>query len=91
LILQLPFAGSDKALLMAHEDVVTIFHEFGHAMHSILSAPKYGRLPARAVPGDFVEAPSQNARNWAWDKQSWTARADYRDPSKKIPPKYSAN
>ena len=71
---------------MAHEDVVTIFHEFGHAMHSILTRAKYGRFAGTSVPGDFVEAPSQMLENWAWDKKVLDSfAADYRDPSKKIP------
>jgi thimet oligopeptidase len=72
---------------MAHEDVVTIFHEFGHAMHSILTRAKYGRFAGTSVPGDFVEAPSQMLENWAWDKKVLDSfAADYRDPSRKIPP-----
>ena len=86
LICNFPSPEGDKPSLMAHEDVVTIFHEFGHAMHSILTRAKYGRFAGTSVPGDFVEAPSQMLENWAWDKTVLDSfAADYRDPSKKIP------
>jgi len=86
LICNFPSPENGKPSLMAHEDVVTIFHEFGHAMHSILTRAKYGRFAGTSVPGDFVEAPSQMLENWAWDKKVLDSfAADYRDPSKKIP------
>jgi thimet oligopeptidase len=86
LICNFPAPQNGKPSLMAHEDVVTIFHEFGHAMHCILTRAKYGRFSGTSVPGDFVEAPSQMLENWAWDKKVLDSfAADYRDPSKKIP------
>lgn len=76
----------DKPALMSHYEVETIFHEFGHAMHSILTRAKYGRYAGANVARDFVEAPSQMFENWAWDPTILKSfAADYRDPSKKIP------
>ncbi|HJT45806.1 MAG TPA: M3 family metallopeptidase, partial [Chthoniobacterales bacterium] len=86
LLCNFPPAEGDKPSLMTHSDVETLFHEFGHALHSITTRAKYVRFSGAHVPGDFVEAPSQMLQNWVWDKQVLdTFAADYRDPSKKIP------
>ena len=86
LICNFPAPTKDHPSLMSHMDVETIFHEFGHAMHTILTRAKYARFSGTSVPGDFVEAPSQMLENWIWDKQVLDSfAADYRDPAKKIP------
>ncbi len=86
LICNFPTPTKDHPSLMSHDDVETIFHEFGHAMHTILTRAKYSRFAGTSVPRDFVEAPSQMLENWAWDKKVLDSfAADYRDPSKKIP------
>ena len=86
LLCNFPPATADKPSLLTHTDVETLFHEFGHALHSIVTRAKYGRFSGTHVPGDFVEAPSQMLQNWVWDKKVLdTFAADYRDPSKKIP------
>ena len=86
LICNFPAPTKDHPSLMSHMDVETIFHEFGHAMHTILTRAKYARFSGTSVPGDFVEAPSQMLENWIWDKKVLDSfAADYRDPSKKIP------
>ena len=86
LLCNFPPATGNAPSLMTHQDVETLFHEFGHALHSIVTRAKYGRFAGTHVPGDFVEAPSQMLQNWVWDKKVLdTFAADYRDPSKKIP------
>jgi thimet oligopeptidase len=86
LLCNFPPATADQPSLLTHQDVETLFHEFGHALHSIVTRAKYGRFAGTHVPGDFVEAPSQMLQNWVWDKKVLdTFAADYRDPTKKIP------
>jgi thimet oligopeptidase len=86
LICNFPAPTTDHPSLMSHSDVETLFHEFGHAMHTILTRAKYARFSGTSVPGDFVEAPSQMLENWVWNKKVLDSfAADYRDPSKKIP------
>ena len=86
LICNFPPPQPDKPSLMSHHEVETIFHEFGHAMHTILTQAKYSRFSGTSVPQDFVEAPSQMLENWPWDKKVLDSfAADYRDPNKKIP------
>jgi thimet oligopeptidase len=86
LICNFPSPSSDKPSLASQQDVVTIFHEFGHAMHAILTTVNYVQFSGFNVPGDFVEAPSQMLEYFAWDKKVLDSfAADYRDPSKKIP------
>ncbi|MGI9155150.1 MAG: M3 family metallopeptidase [Marmoricola sp.] len=66
--------------LMEHQDVVTLFHEFGHLMHHVLAGrQEWVRFSGVATEWDFVEAPSQMLEEWAWDAdvlQSFATDAD---------------
>lgn len=86
LLCNFPAPSADKPSLLKHSDVETLFHEFGHVMHGMLSRSRFVTQTGFSVPQDFVEAPSQMLENWVWDKAVLdTFAADYRDPTKKIP------
>jgi thimet oligopeptidase len=86
LICNFPPATADKPSLLSFEDVQTLFHEFGHAMHNMLSTASYASQSGTSVPRDFVEAPSQMLEYWVRDKAVLDRfAADYRDPDRKIP------
>ena len=54
--------------LMEHDQVVTLFHEFGHLLHHVLGGhQRWARFSGVATEWDFVEAPSQLLEEWAWD------------------------
>lgn len=86
LICNFPPPSPDRPSLLSHSDVETLFHEFGHAMHCLLTRANHARFSGTSVPRDFVEAPSQMLENWVWDKAVLdTFAGHYQDPSRKIP------
>lgn len=62
-----PKSTPSKPSLLKHADVVTFFHEFGHAVHELLSATDMIGFAGTSVKRDFVEMPSQMLEEWIWD------------------------
>jgi peptidyl-dipeptidase Dcp len=71
--------------LLSSEDVGTLFHEFGHALHGLLSDSTYDRLSGTSVPRDFVELPSQIMENWVFEPEVLKAYAKHYETGEVIP------
>lgn len=72
--------------LMTPGDVSTLFHETGHALHSLLTRAPYGTLAGTNVQWDFVETPSQALEEWPYDPQVMESLSGYyTNRSQKIP------
>ena len=78
-----PAAG--RPSLLRHEEVVTVFHEFGHILHMSLSRARFTRFSAASTEWDFVEAPSQIMENWCWDASVLGRFARHHETGEPIP------
>ncbi len=75
----------DKPSLISLEQVGTMFHEFGHALHGLLSDCTYESLSGTSVPRDFVELPSQIMENWALHPDVLKIYAKHYETGESIP------
>ena len=74
-----------KPALISFDDVTTMFHEFGHALHGLFAAQRYPTLSGTATARDFVEFPSQFNENWALDPKVLPHYAVHYQTGKVIP------
>ncbi len=75
----------EKPSLITFEEATTLFHEFGHALHDLLSDVTYETLSGTNVPRDFVELPSQIMENWAGDPEVIKTYAKHDKTGEPIP------
>ena len=78
-----PTAGNPSLLSM--DDVETLFHEFGHALHGLLSKAHYKSLSGTNTPRDFVELPSQFMENYAYEPEVLKTYAFHYETGEVIP------
>lgn len=79
------FTKGEDATLLTWEEVITLFHEFGHALHGLLSNTFYCSNAGTDVPRDFVEVPSQLNEMWAYNPEVLANFAKHYKTSKPLP------
>lgn len=84
-VAKFPKSESGKPNLLTHDDVLTIFHEMGHATHNMLSQCRYASFSGTSVDTDFVEFPSQIQENWAYEPAVLDDFARHHETGEKIP------
>ena len=76
----------DKPALLTHDDVTTLFHEFGHGLHHMLSRVPQAQLSGiNGVEWDAVEMPSQFMENWAWNYDTLETLSSHVDTGEVLP------
>ncbi|EJP61656.1 peptidase family M3 [Beauveria bassiana ARSEF 2860] len=89
-----PTVGDEGCVLLKHHQLITIFHELGHAIHNLVSRTKYLKFHGTSLPPDFVEIPSLMLENWCWIPQILVSmsthyshlRPEYREKWQRVHP-----
>lgn len=76
---------SDTPSLITHDEFTTLLHEFGHALHGIITKGKYESMTGTSVDHDFVELPSQIMENWCYEPEYLNTFAKHYKTGETIP------
>ena len=79
---------ADKPSLLTFNEVTTLFHEFGHALHGMMARGTYPSLTGTSVYWDFVELPSQILENWCYEPEALALFAKHYETSELLPKEY---
>jgi len=77
--------GPGAPSLLRHSEVDTLFHEFGHILHQVLTRAPFVRFSGTSVERDFVEAPSQMLEHWVWEPEVLRGFARHVETDEPIP------
>ena len=80
-----PKPSVERPSLLSHDDVVTLFHEFGHILHMTFSEAEHLRFSGAGTEWDFVEAPSQIMEHWCWKPEILSRFARHHETGEPIP------
>ena len=79
---------ADKPSLLTFNEVTTLFHEFGHALHGMMARGTYPSLTGTSVYWDFVELPSQILENWCYEPEALALFAKHYETGELLPKEY---
>jgi peptidyl-dipeptidase Dcp len=89
--LNIPKPPAGKPTLLTYDEITTLFHEFGHAIHGLLSLVKYPRVSGTSVQRDFVEFPSQVNEMWILWPEVVENYARHHETDEKLPQEWIDN
>ena len=79
---------AEQPALLTFNEVTTLFHEFGHALHGMLANTTYAALSGTSVSWDFVELPSQILENWCYESEALSLFAQHYETGEALPQHY---
>ena len=79
---------AEQPALLTFNEVTTLFHEFGHALHGMLANTTYAALSGTSVSWDFVELPSQILENWCYESEALSLFARHHETGEALPQHY---
>ncbi|HEX5056238.1 MAG TPA: oligopeptidase A [Gammaproteobacteria bacterium] len=90
LVCNLSPPGKDRSALLTHEEVITLFHEFGHGLHHMLTLVDYPSVAGiNGVEWDAVELPSQFMENWCWEKPALDLISGHYETGEPLPAEWT--